>query len=239
MDFSLTERQRFFQEKIRAFASSAIDPVASELDRQEICPSPDIRRTRILERVSRRALLPRRARYPRRPYNCVRVSPRRSAALDLFQRVWVITCSILRRSIASRCGSMSFRGRRPSTRRSRQDSRWPIGQRADRASCWPHSARGDPSDRPLRLQRVKTSRVPRQRWHSWHPWQCALCNLQNLKGDRETESLSLRQLTSSRRQEHAFSCHRRASDLRRLSGSRDSLRSPGACARRDAFLFST
>src|SRR6266404_5803047 len=40
--------------------------------------------------------------FRRRPYNWVRVSPSRSAALDLFQRVWAITCSIVRRSIASR-----------------------------------------------------------------------------------------------------------------------------------------
>jgi hypothetical protein len=45
-----------------------------------------------------------------------------------------------------------------------------------------------------RLPRVKTSKVPHQRRHSWHPWQCGSCNLQNLKGARETESLSLRQL---------------------------------------------
>src|SRR5712692_3413082 len=38
MDFSLSERQQLFQEKIRAFASSAIEPVAADLDRRELCP---------------------------------------------------------------------------------------------------------------------------------------------------------------------------------------------------------
>jgi hypothetical protein len=46
-------------------------------------------------------------------------------------------------------------------------------------------------------ERVKTSKVPRQRWHSWHCWQCGLCNLQNLEDARGTESLSLRQLNCS------------------------------------------
>jgi butyryl-CoA dehydrogenase len=41
MDFSLSERQQLFQRKIRAFASSAIDPVASALDRKDVCP-PEI-----------------------------------------------------------------------------------------------------------------------------------------------------------------------------------------------------
>jgi butyryl-CoA dehydrogenase len=38
MDFSLSERQRLFQQKIHAFASSAIEPVAADLDRKELCP---------------------------------------------------------------------------------------------------------------------------------------------------------------------------------------------------------
>ena len=47
-----------------------------------------------------------------------------------------------------------------------------------------------------RLQRVKTSKVPRQRWHSWHLRQFRICKLQILKETRETESLSLRQIDS-------------------------------------------
>jgi len=46
------------------------------------------------------------------------------------------------------------------------------------------------------LQRAKTSKVPRQRWHAWYRWQCGFCNLQNLQEYRETESLSLRQYPS-------------------------------------------
>src|ERR1700730_14369603 len=48
-----------------------------------------------------------------------------------------------------------------------------------------------------RLQGAKKGKVPRQRWHCWHSWQCGLCNLQHPKDGRETESLSLRQLTAS------------------------------------------
>jgi butyryl-CoA dehydrogenase len=39
VDFSLSERQQLFQRKIRAFASAAIEPVAGDLDRKELCPS--------------------------------------------------------------------------------------------------------------------------------------------------------------------------------------------------------
>src|SRR5712691_7854031 len=45
-----------------------------------------------------------------------------------------------------------------------------------------------------RLQRVKTSKVLRQRWDSWHRWHFRICKLLNLKDGRETESLSLRQI---------------------------------------------
>ena len=38
MDFSLSQRQQLFQQKIRAFASSAIEPVAADFDRKELCP---------------------------------------------------------------------------------------------------------------------------------------------------------------------------------------------------------
>ena len=47
------------------------------------------------------------------------------------------------------------------------------------------------------LWRAKTSKVPRQRWHSRHSWQFRICKLQILKSTRETESLSLRQFTSN------------------------------------------
>ena len=49
--------------------------------------------------------------------------------------------------------------------------------------------------RRQRGQGAKKGKAPRQRWHSWHCWQCGLCNLQNLKDARETESLSLRQIS--------------------------------------------
>jgi hypothetical protein len=74
-----------------------------------------------------------------------------------------------------------------------------------------------------RLQGAKKGKAPRQRWHSWHAWQCGLCNLQNLKDARETESLSLRQL----------SCSNETSSLSRspplpqcCHGSRESLGAP-------------
>jgi len=41
MDFSLNERQQHFQQKIRAFASSAVAPVATDCDRRDLCP-PEI-----------------------------------------------------------------------------------------------------------------------------------------------------------------------------------------------------
>jgi alkylation response protein AidB-like acyl-CoA dehydrogenase len=34
MDFALSDRQRAFQQKVREFVASAVDPVASDLDRQ-------------------------------------------------------------------------------------------------------------------------------------------------------------------------------------------------------------
>src|SRR5688500_12284003 len=39
MDFALNEHQREVQQKAQAFASSAIAPVASELDRKGRCPA--------------------------------------------------------------------------------------------------------------------------------------------------------------------------------------------------------
>jgi len=39
MDFLLNARQQLFQQKIRAFASAVLEPVASDLDRRELCPS--------------------------------------------------------------------------------------------------------------------------------------------------------------------------------------------------------
>ena len=41
MDFSLNERQQRFQQKIRAFASGAVAPVATDCDRRDLCP-PEI-----------------------------------------------------------------------------------------------------------------------------------------------------------------------------------------------------
>src|SRR5229473_2602798 len=41
MDFSLSERQQLFQQRIRAFAARAIEPAAADLDRRELCP-PDM-----------------------------------------------------------------------------------------------------------------------------------------------------------------------------------------------------
>jgi hypothetical protein len=49
-----------------------------------------------------------------------------------------------------------------------------------------------PSTARWRLQRVKTSKVPRQPWHFWHPWHLGICKLLNQNDARETESLSLR-----------------------------------------------
>jgi butyryl-CoA dehydrogenase len=39
MDFSLSERQQLFQQKVRAFVSIAVDPVALDLDRRQLCPA--------------------------------------------------------------------------------------------------------------------------------------------------------------------------------------------------------
>ena len=39
MDFSLTERQADFRQKVREFADRALDPAAAELDRKENCPA--------------------------------------------------------------------------------------------------------------------------------------------------------------------------------------------------------
>jgi butyryl-CoA dehydrogenase len=38
MDFSLSEPQKRFEQKVRAFVSNTIDPVALDLDRQQLCP---------------------------------------------------------------------------------------------------------------------------------------------------------------------------------------------------------
>jgi hypothetical protein len=64
--------------------------------------------------------------------------------------------------------------------------------------------RGNPSKpvRRLSTQRVKTSKAPRQRWHSWHSWQCRICKLQILKSSPLTTTIS--RFSSSAQPSSAF-----------------------------------